>query len=153
MAFPRSRVCRRASGSGAEPVRRPGPGPSGIQSRWTPKDENTHSKPPPRGWPGIRAAGRARMFPTHVGDALASKHGSGPENPWTLPSAIPGKPAHSGGWRLCPASGKWGLWGHVRGRAFAPPAALRLASLRRGMHSKEPTPASRPGSWRWGCGG
>lgn len=90
VAFTQRQACERARGLGAEPVRHPGSGPSGIQTRWTQQDGDKNSKHLPKGWPGVWAAGRARMFPTHVGDVLASKSGSDPENPWKPPSAIPG---------------------------------------------------------------
>lgn len=55
------------------------------------------SKQLPNSWPGVQAAGRAHMFPTHVGEMLASKGRSDPENPWKQPSTNPRKnPAPSG---------------------------------------------------------
>lgn len=53
----RAEPARRPEGQGAEPVRRPGSGPSGIQARWTQQDADQDPKPRPTGWrePGQQA--------------------------------------------------------------------------------------------------
>lgn len=66
---------------GGKPVKHQGLGLFSIKTRWTQWDGDKSSKQLPNGWLGIWAAGRAGMFPIPVGDVLASKSGSDPENP------------------------------------------------------------------------
>lgn len=83
----RAEPARRPEGQGAEPVRRPGSGPSGIQARWTQQDGDQDPKPCLRagGLPGSRHS-------THVSctcpGCASSRSRSGPETPWKPPSAI-----------------------------------------------------------------
>lgn len=74
---------------GAEPVRRPGSGASGIQTRWTQQDGDQDPKQLPTGW---RASGgrHGTHVPCTCRRCASSKSGSDPEkNPWNPPSAGP----------------------------------------------------------------
>lgn len=136
----------KGQGAQAEPVRRPGSGPSCSQTRWTSK---MGIKIPSHFLRVGRASGqhRARVFPPHAGDVLVSKSGSDPENPWKPPSTTPGKAVRRGASsqgsrelqaRVLLRCGKRGL-GTYKREACAP-AGSQPASLRQGHTAKGSNP-------------
>ena len=111
-----------------EPVKHQGLGLFSIQTRWTQGDGDKNSKQLPNGWLGIWAAGRAGVLPTPLGDVLASKSRSDPENPSNHLVPPPGQVMGS----ILVPWGTGGALGDLGMGGVSPPAASQLNSLRPG---------------------